>query len=75
MNTNPISPERALQLQLVDELRGTTCLCGGAKVKNRSVCYACWKRLPRSLRDGLYQRIGEGYERAHAKAKAHLTAK
>ncbi len=69
-----MSPERTLQLCLARELAGTECLCGGPKKARSSVCYACWRKLPKKLQQGLYQRIGQGYEQAYADAKNHLTA-
>ncbi len=65
-------PERIEQLRLLEELKGTSCLCGGTKQPRSSVCFGCWGKLPRKIQRGLYQRIGQGYEEAYAAAKNHL---
>lgn len=57
------------KLALVEELRGERCEgCGGTKHAGRSFCYACYKKPPKHLRVLLYQRLGDGYEEAHADA-------
>lgn len=46
----------------------TDCVCGGQKKRTQSFCGSCYYKLPPKLRKDLYQRIGEGYEEAHAEA-------
>jgi len=46
--------------------------CGGIKRARVCVCSACWKRLPRRLRENLGLRFGRGYEDAACAAVGHL---
>lgn len=56
------------------ELMSDECLCGVRdKYPKRSFCYRCYSALPRDLRDGLYRRIGGGYEEAFEEAHKYLT--
>ncbi|MCA9270504.1 MAG: hypothetical protein KDA41_18610 [Planctomycetales bacterium] len=58
----------AKQIELLDELVGTTCRCGAAKKTRQTFCRRCWYRLPLPLRGRLYSRFGSGYEEAYAEA-------
>jgi hypothetical protein len=52
---------------LIQSLLGVTCpLCGGKKGSRKTVCFTCWKGVPRRIQKALYQHIGEGYEQAFA---------
>lgn len=53
---------------LLEELAGTECACGKKKVEFRSFCYSCWKKLPGDVQSRLFNRMGDGYEDAHAAA-------
>lgn len=48
------------------------CECGRRKISRQSFCRACYKVLPEHLKKALYNRIGEGYEEAHASARSWL---
>jgi hypothetical protein len=54
------------------ELRSTKCACGKNKRKGLSVCGACFGRLPRELRNRLYDHVGGGYKAALENALLHL---
>ncbi len=46
-------------------------ICGGChkrKVRGQSFCKDCYFRLPRELRQKLWQRFGGGYEEAHTES-------
>jgi len=58
--------------EMVDELRGTKCICGKPKKSKRTFCFACYHSLPASLQKDLYNRIGEGYEQAYDASVAYL---
>lgn len=55
-------------IDLVNELRGTTCRCRANKKRGQTFCKACYYALPTKLRRALYRRVGEGYEEAYAEA-------
>ena len=49
----------------MDSLMSTECpACHRKKGSFKSVCYSCWKKLSPEIANDLYQRIGEGYEKA-----------
>lgn len=48
------------------------CECGRKKKTRQSFCSKCYFSLPRQLQAALYQRVGEGYEEAHAQARTIL---
>ena len=48
----------------VEALDSTTCACGRPKERKKSFCWACYRRLPRRMREALYSKIGRGYEGA-----------
>jgi hypothetical protein len=56
------------------ELRSEQCQCGAPKKSGKSLCYACWKKLPWELQYRLYLRIGDGYEEAYEAAVRRLDA-
>jgi hypothetical protein len=49
----------------LDDLGGTTCACGRGKARGMSHCRQCYFKLPKPMRDALYQRVGHGYEEAY----------
>lgn len=53
-------------------LNSTTCECGRKKLSGNSFCLTCYRALPRSAQLALYRHVGEGYEEAHARARAIL---
>lgn len=59
-------------VDLVNELEGTVCPCGGPKASRNTFCRTCYFTLPYDMRQALYRRIGEGYQEAYAAAIAHL---
>lgn len=66
------SPE---QESLIASLRAAKCpACTKHKSPGKSVCWPCWNRLPSSVRQALYRRVGAGYEEAHAEAMKALGA-
>ena len=56
----------------VEELKSTECQCGEYKNRGRSVCLACWRKLPRDIQVDLYSRIEDGYEEAYEAAVRFL---
>lgn len=59
---------------LLAELRGAECRCGGVKKPDMTLCGFCYRTLPRDLQNGLYRRLGHGYENAYAAAANYLDA-
>ena len=60
---------------LIRSLESETCpACGDAKRRAQTLCYRCYKRLPRRMQHDLYRLLGDGYEEAVAAALAHLKA-
>jgi len=53
------------QLWYLKELRSNECYCGKSKEIGRSFCYPCYKKLPKHMKNALYNRIGYGYEEAY----------
>jgi hypothetical protein len=46
--------------------RGLRCAgCGGVKRAHNAFCLRCYYRLPRALKQSLFQRFGEGFEEAY----------
>lgn len=73
MNGRPESGWSSEQLRLIASLGGGACpACRRHKGPGKSFCWPCWNRLPKPLRQPLYQRVGAGYEEAHAAAMAAL---
>jgi hypothetical protein len=63
-------------LLITRSFRSTTCpCCGRMKQSSNAFCYKCFKSLPPSLQQALYQRFGEGYEEAFAVALAALNVR
>lgn len=57
---------------LIDSLRSDTCpSCGKAKAPRNSLCWACYRVLPPSLKHALYKRVGQGYAEAFSAAMDH----
>jgi len=52
----------------LQELRSDACACGKPKKPDYSFCYSCYMKLPFSMRQDLYQEIGNGYEAAYEAA-------
>jgi hypothetical protein len=48
------------------------CACGAAKVRKTAFCGSCYHALPDELRQGLWRKIGKGFEAAYEAALAHL---
>lgn len=58
---------------LIVSLRSVRCpMCGNGKKPAQTMCYGCYKKLPRDLQQALYRRVGAGYEQAFADAMEHL---
>lgn len=61
---------------ILDSLASTTCpSCGGWKRAKQSVCPSEYKKLPRDLKERLYDWVGEGYEQALLASLNYLGAK
>jgi hypothetical protein len=58
--------------EMLEELMGTRCRCGGPKPPKKTFCTRCFFALPAAMRKNLYQRIGEGYETAYNAAVVRL---
>jgi hypothetical protein len=56
----------------VGELRSEECQCGQWKKPGYSLCYRCYKALPRDMRNDLYKLVGRGYEAAYDAALKYL---
>jgi hypothetical protein len=57
---------------LVKELQSPTCRCGREKRLKQTFCKPCFRYLPPDVQQGLYLRIGSGYEEAHRQANQIL---
>lgn len=69
-----MDPATLDQRDLIRSLKGTVCpSCGSRKKNHQTLCIGCYRLLPGSLKSSLYDRIGEGYEEAFAKAMDHLS--
>ena len=55
------------------ELAGEECACGNRKSGGHSFCRRCYFALPGDMRRDLYQKIGNGYEKAYGEAHTWLT--
>jgi len=59
----------------IESLAGKLCpVCKGEKQRAQSFCYRCFYTLPKTMRQALYSRVGEGYEQAHDAAMFQLRA-
>lgn len=75
MNNTPQNDQLTLK-EIVSDLLGTVCrTCGGSKRARMSHCLGCFMRLPKSMRDALYRRIGQGYEQAYRESNTFLARK
>ena len=52
----------------VEMLKSEECLCERPKKRGYPFCYRCYQGLPGELKQGLYLRMGEGYESAYEEA-------
>jgi hypothetical protein len=57
------------------DLRSTTCACGAAKKTRQTFCRRDYFRLPKGLRDALYDSMRAGYEEAYSRALEFLQLK
>jgi hypothetical protein len=55
-------------MEAINILRTTVCACGRAKKVRAAFCTRCWRQLSAATRDGLYQRLGRGFEAAYIAA-------
>lgn len=58
--------------ELITELKSETCRCGSRKRPMETLCGSCYYKLPQSNRRALYNRLGQGYEKAYADACNYL---
>lgn len=56
----------------IRELLNTSCRCGNEKKPGKSLCYTCFRKLPREMGRNLYRLSGEGYEEAYGAAVGWL---
>lgn len=54
--------------ELLKELQSTRCRCGASKHRGLTFCRVCYYRLPRPVRNALYDGLGNGYAEAYDKA-------
>ena len=52
------------------DLMSQGCACGRPKKSGKSVCYGCWKRLPKDLQRRLYKK--QGYNATYQEALTFL---
>jgi hypothetical protein len=73
MSKHDVAPFRNRRNVLVISLAAKECPgCDKPKRVAHSFCLKCFLKLPRPMRNALYNRIGCGYEEAHADAMQHL---
>ena len=53
-------------------LLSTRCVCKGIKIKRKSFCLDCYRRLPKNLRHNLYKILDFGYQGAYDQAVEYL---
>ena len=58
----------------VKELASEECICGATKRRGFSFCYNCYYALPVHMRQRLYAKVGQGYERQYENAVAELVS-
>lgn len=70
----PADPKEKLKTTIaaVEALNRRKCQCGAVKQPKLTFCERCFARLPREVKDALYQRVGKGYEEAWNHALKHL---
>ena len=56
----------------LESLFSNECVCGSEKKPEKSLCYQCYKKLPRDLQVDLYSRMADGYEQAYDAAVKYL---
>lgn len=56
----------------ITELRSEGCRCGRGKKSGHSFCYRCYARLPVEHKNGVWRRMGSGYEEGYEAAAAYL---
>lgn len=54
------------------ELKSEECQCRKTKQRGRSLCYHCYQALPDDMKKDLYQKLGDGYEKAYDDAVSWL---
>lgn len=57
----------------VRELLSEECACGRIKKPWFAFCFKCYNSLPKDLQNGLFQKIGNGYNEAYDDAVEYLT--
>lgn len=70
--THPVGPDPVGAV--VEAIRKCPNRCGAAVPVNRYACAACWRILPRTLRDAITIAWAGGSWREHADAKAQAQA-
>jgi hypothetical protein len=58
--------------EAVKVLPSRICACGNPKVRKTAFCASCYGLLTHPLQQGLWHRIGKGFEAGYAAALAHL---
>jgi len=56
----------------IQQLRGEECQCGNWKKSKMSLCYTCYRSLPRDMQKALYNHISTGYAEAYDAAVQFL---
>jgi len=64
-------PDKDTQFYL-KELMSEECACGKPKKPRYSFCYRCYSELPRTLKNRLYDYVGDGYEQAYDESIEYL---
>lgn len=67
-----LSPEKQEMLRCAGALQHRQCRCLNPKQPGRAFCLHCWQQLPMNIRLPLYQRIGQGLEKAYQGACEYL---
>jgi len=67
-----MTTEQNETIRILRELQGSKCFCGAKKAMMQSFCRPHYSSLPPLMRSVLYQRFGEGYEGAYAKAREYF---
>lgn len=58
--------------EAIRTLNARECVCGKPKVRKTAFCGTCYARLTEKLKQGLWQRIGRGFEQAYEAARDWL---
>ncbi len=56
----------------LEELMSNECQCGNGKKPRFSFCYRCYLQLPQTMKNSLYDHVGEGYEESYDAAVEYL---